>query len=203
MFPEYNRRSGRLYHPERSHRGLFSPQPERDRRVTGGEPSRPHATLPSPTSKEVLAVAAYLTWLRKGYQVGRIRLARAEHHSRRRLIPVRSWIRRKAKRSFSIGARPATARDGQGVSVGDKRPGPLWGPDSWNDGAGAARVYTLAGIIRHSMPYLNPGSLTDEEAQQFAAFINSKPRPAYPFKAGDYRTDKIPVDGVYYTERSN
>ena len=61
--------------------------------------------------------------------------------------------------------------DGQGVAVGDKKPGPLWGPDSWNDGAGAARVYTLAGIIRYSMPYLDPGSLTDEEAQQLAAFI--------------------------------
>jgi thiosulfate dehydrogenase len=91
--------------------------------------------------------------------------------------------------------------DGQGVFVGDKRPGPLWGPDSWNDGAGAARVYTLAGIIRYSMPYLNPGSLTDEEAQHLAAFINSKPRPAFPFKTSDYRTEKLPADGVYYSDR--
>src|SRR5207237_6487059 len=89
-------------------------------------------------------------------------------------------------------------RDGQGVSVGDKRPGPLWGPDSWNDGAGAARVYTLAGIIRYAMPYLDPGHLTDEEAQQIAVFINSKPRPVYPFKQQDYRTEKLPVDSVYY-----
>ena len=28
--------------------------------------------------------------------------------------------------------------------------------------------YTLAGIVRYSMPYLSPGSLTDEEAQQHA-----------------------------------
>jgi thiosulfate dehydrogenase len=88
--------------------------------------------------------------------------------------------------------------EGQGVAIGDKKPGPLWGSDSWNDGAGAARVYTLAGIIRYSMPYLNPGSLTDEEAQQLAAFIDSQPRPAYPFKDADYRTEKLPVDAVYY-----
>jgi cytochrome c len=49
------------------------------------------------------------------------------------------------------------------------------------------------------MPYLDPGSLTDEEAQQLAAFINSKPRPAYPFKSHDYLTEKIPVDSVYYS----
>jgi cytochrome c len=48
------------------------------------------------------------------------------------------------------------------------------------------------------MPYLNPGSLTDEEAQQVAAFINSKPRPRYPFKARDYVGAKIPADAVYY-----
>ena len=55
------------------------------------------------------------------------------------------------------------------MQIGDKKAGPLWGDGSWNDGAGAARVYTLAGIIRYSMPYLSPGSLTDEEAQQVAA----------------------------------
>ena len=37
---------------------------------------------------------------------------------------------------------------------------------------GAARVYTLAGIVRYAMPYLNPGSLTDQEAQEVAAYIN-------------------------------
>ena len=89
--------------------------------------------------------------------------------------------------------------DGQGVAIGDKKPGPLWGPDSWNDGAGAARIYTLAGIIRYSMPYLDPGSLTDEEAQLLAAFITSKPRPSYPFKDQDYRTEPVPVDSVSIT----
>ena len=68
-------------------------------------------------------------------------------------------------------------------------------------GAGAARIYTLAGIIRYAMPYLNPGSLTDEEAQQIAAFINSKPRPAFPHKGQDYLTEKVPVDSVYYPAR--
>ena len=32
-------------------------------------------------------------------------------------------------------------------------------------------------------------------------FVNSKPRPAYPFKSQDYRTEKLPVDSVYYARR--
>ena len=88
------------------------------------------------------------------------------------------------------------------MQIGDKKPGPLWGPDSWNDGAGAARIYTLAGMIRYAMPYLNPGSLTDEEAQQIAAFINSMPRPEYPLKRFDYRQGRIPPDAVYYMSRT-
>jgi cytochrome c len=81
--------------------------------------------------------------------------------------------------------------EGQGVQIGDKKAGPLWGPDSWNDGAGAARVYTLAGIVRYSMPYLDPGSLSDADAQNVAAFINSQTRPHYPFKDRDYIGGKI------------
>ena len=53
------------------------------------------------------------------------------------------------------------------------------------------------------MPYLDPGSVTDEEAQHLAAFIDSQPRPAYPFKDKDFRTEKLPVDSVYYLRQSN
>jgi thiosulfate dehydrogenase len=74
----------------------------------------------------------------------------------------------------------------------------LWGEHSWNDGAGAARVYTLAGIIRYTMPYLDPGSLTDQDAQQVAAYITSQPRPRFPFKEKDYVGGKVPIDAVYY-----
>ena len=46
-------------------------------------------------------------------------------------------------------------------------------------------------------------ALTDDEAQQLAAFINAKQRPAYPGKADDYRTEKLPVDAVYYPKRQD
>ncbi len=117
------------------------------------------------------------------------------------LVSIDKLDRAKGESLFMERCTSCHGADGQGVAVGDKKPGPLWGDDSWNDGAGAARVYTLAGIIRYAMPYLDPGNLTDQEAQHVAAFINSKPRPAYPFKDRDYRTEKLPVDSVYYSRR--
>ena len=159
--------------------------------------------MPAPTSKEVLAVAAYITWLARGAEVGKNPAWRGQNViTASNVLPIEKLDTQKGKAIFMESCSSCHGVDGQGVAVGDKKPGPLWGPDSWNDGAGAARVYTLAGIIRYSMPYLNPGSLTDEEAQHVAAFIDSQPRPSYPFKSQDYRTEKLPVDSVYYPKRS-
>jgi thiosulfate dehydrogenase len=158
--------------------------------------------LPNPTSKEVLAIAAYITWLARGTAMGKNPTWRGQNTiAASALIPVASLDRRRGEDIFKERCTSCHGLDGQGVAVGDKKPGPLWGPDSWNDGAGAARVYTLAGIIRYSMPYLSPGSLTDEEAQLVAAFINTQPRPMFPFKPTDYQTEKLPPDSVYYPRR--
>ena len=198
-FPEYNKRSGRLYSLGdrivdcfvRSENGTGVIESEEDREA-----------LPTTTSKEVLAVSAYLTWLARGYEVGKSPSWRGQNTiDAAKLIPVDKLDPKKGEALFMEHCTNCHGENGQGVFIGDKRAGPLWGPDSWNDGAGAARVYTLAGIIRYSMPYLNPGSLTDEEAQNVAAFIDSQPRPAYPFKHQDYRTEKLPPDSVYYPKK--
>ena len=195
MFPEYNRRAGQLISLNDRIVDCFL----RSENATGrGEAAAP----PSPTDKEVLAVAAYIVWLARGSEVGSNPSWRNKNViPAEALVPVGTLDPQKGEAIFAERCTSCHGVDGQGVAVGDKKPGPLWGPDSWNDGAGAARVYTLAGIIRFMMPYLDPGSLTDEEAQQVAAFINSKPRPAYPFKDRDYRTEPLPVDSVYYERR--
>lgn len=58
---------------------------------------------------------------------------------------------------------------------------PLWGPDSYNQGAGMHRIITAAEFIKSNMPFLqatleNP-VLTDLEAYNVAAYINSFDRP--------------------------
>ncbi|MBI4474359.1 MAG: c-type cytochrome [Acidobacteria bacterium] len=197
MFPEYNKRSGRLYSLTDRIVDCFL----RSENATGTSDAETKA-LPTPTSREVLAVAAYITWLAQGYEVGKNPPWRGQNFiPSSSLIPVEMLDPKRGEATFMEHCTNCHGEDGQGRAIGDKKPGPLWGPDSWNDGAGAARIYTLAGIIRHAMPYMDPGRLTDEQAQHVAAFINSKSRPSYPFKDQDYRTEKLPVDSVYYTKR--
>jgi thiosulfate dehydrogenase len=190
VFPEFNKRSGRSYLLVdrivdcfwRSENGTGAPD-----------------VLATTTTPEVLAVAAYINWISTGYETGRTPSWRGKNTiAADRLIPVDRLDARMGESVFLERCTSCHGADGQGVWIGDKKAGPLWGSDSWNDGAGAARVYTLAGIIRYTMPYLDPGSLSDEEAQQVAAFISSKPRPRYPFKAKDYSSSPLPADAVYY-----
>jgi len=74
---------------------------------------------------------------------------------------------------------------------------PLWGPDSFNNGAGMHRVLTAARFIKAKMP-LGQADLTDEQAFDVAAYINSKPRPQMADLERDYpdRSTK-PIDGPY------
>jgi thiosulfate dehydrogenase len=57
---------------------------------------------------------------------------------------------------------------------------PLWGNDSFNDGAGMARLITAANFLHFNMPhgvdYLNP-QLSPEQAWDIAAYVLSQPRP--------------------------
>jgi thiosulfate dehydrogenase len=57
---------------------------------------------------------------------------------------------------------------------------PLWGPDSFNDGAGMDRLITAANFVHSNMPqgadYLNP-VLSTIDAWDVAAFVVSQPRP--------------------------
>ena len=56
----------------------------------------------------------------------------------------------------------------------------LWGKQSYNDGAGLYRVSNFAKYVKYNMPqgstYLSP-QLTDEEAWDVAAYVNSQSRP--------------------------
>ena len=199
MFPEYNRRSGRLYTLNDRIVDCYFRSQNATGFVFDGSARTP---LPTQTSKEVLALSAYITWLARGYEVGKSLSWRGQNTiAEENRIPVAKLDPTRGEALFMERCINCHGKDGQGVAIGEKKAGPLWGPDSWNDGAGAARIYTLAGMIRYMMPYTAPGSLTDEEAQQLAAFINSRPRPVFPFKDQDYLTEKLPADSVYYPKR--
>lgn len=57
---------------------------------------------------------------------------------------------------------------------------PLWGDNSYTDGAGLYRISNFAKFVKYNMPFgvtHNSPQLKDEEAWDVAAFVNSQPRP--------------------------
>lgn len=189
MFPEYNPRNGTLRSLE-------------DRIVDCFERSENAPETPREDSPEVLAVASYITWLSEGQPTWENPAWRGQNRiAKENLIPIGELDPVAGEQLYQQQCASCHGPDGQGVQLGEVKPGPLWGDDSWNDGAGAARVYTLAGFIRWAMPYTNPGSLSDEDAQQIAAFINSHDRPSFERKDEDYPEVGPPEDAVYYPQR--
>ena len=74
---------------------------------------------------------------------------------------------------------------------------PLWGPKSYSIGASMARIERVAAFIYRNMPQVNPGSLTEQEAWDLAAYINGQPRPDSPAKEQDWPVGGNPKDVPY------
>nr|WP_084416573.1 c-type cytochrome [Massilia alkalitolerans] len=68
---------------------------------------------------------------------------------------------------------------------------PLWGPKSFNWGAGMHDIKNAAGFIKANMPLGQGGKLSDQEAWDVAIFMNSHERPQDPrFKGSVAETRK-------------
>jgi thiosulfate dehydrogenase len=87
--------------------------------------------------------------------------------------------------------------DGLGQSAADRQivfP-PLWGAHSFNWGAGMSSIDNAAGFIKANMPLSQGNTLTDEEAWDVAAYIDSQERPQDPrFNGSVTETRKLHHD---------
>jgi thiosulfate dehydrogenase len=77
----------------------------------------------------------------------------------------------------------------------------LWGPDSFNWGAGMGNVTNAAGFIKVNMPLGRGGLLSDQEAWDVALFMDSHERPQDPrftgSVAGTRREFHDDLDSMY------
>lgn len=76
---------------------------------------------------------------------------------------------------------------------------PLWGARSYNVGAGMARRLTAAAFVRANMPFSAPGTLTDQQALDVAAYVDAQVRPDYSAKVDDWPNGDPPRDVPYVT----
>jgi len=91
-----------------------------------------------------------------------------------------------AARGSAVYARICAAchqADGQGQRAGQGYAfPPLWGPDSFNDGAGMDHFERAVGFIQRNMPRgVDPAHpvISLQEAWDVAAFLQARPRPHY------------------------
>lgn len=85
--------------------------------------------------------------------------------------------------------------NGQGTAAAP----PVWGPQSYNVGAGMSRIRTAAAFIKEVMPQNAPRTLSGQEAYDVATFINKKPRPDFKTKERDWPRGDPPPDVAYPT----
>jgi thiosulfate dehydrogenase len=78
---------------------------------------------------------------------------------------------------------------------------PLWGPDSFNDGAGMARGITAAQFVHANMPLgttFEAPVLSAADAFDVVAYISEQPRPHKPGLEADFPDrSRKPVDAAY------
>lgn len=146
-----------------------------------------------PQSAELRDIISYLTWISRG--VGFFDSLPGQGLAK---LPVLSGDTARGGALFqSICARCHGTDGSGGVFVGPVPP--LWGDRSFNIGAGMARVRTFAAFIRANMPFDKPGSLTDQQAFDLAAFVTSRPRPDLAGKERDWPNGDPPPDVAYPT----
>ena len=140
-----------------------------------------NGTPPDSNSKESKAIVAYIQWLGAAAEKGK-----KPHGSGIKELPFlnRAASAEKGEAVYAAKCLSCHGAGGQGVlaPTGDAyQYPPLWGPHSYNTGAGLFRLSRFAGYVYDNMPYRtifdNKPQLTNEEAWDVAAYVNTQTRP--------------------------
>ena len=132
--------------------------------------------------KVLVALESYAFFLAKGAPVGTALKGRGYPTPAKPALPMdfaRGALVFAQKCALCHGA------DGQGQSShGAVVFPPLWGPHSFNWGAGMGSIKNAAGFIKANMPFSQGNTLTDQQAWDVASFMDSHERPQDPRYAG-------------------
>jgi thiosulfate dehydrogenase len=142
-------------------------------------------------SRAMQDIVAYLAFVSRGVPVG----ATVGPAKMPAIRAGRGSAQRGAE-SYDASCARCHGADGAGLA---KAPA-LWGPKSFSIGASMARQERAASFIRHNMPFDKPGTLSDRDAWDIAAYITSKPRPDLPGKEHDWPLSNAPRDVPYDTK---
>jgi thiosulfate dehydrogenase len=129
--------------------------------------------MPPEDAPEILAVAAYINYLSEGEVIGR-----TPEHFGVPTLPDTGMDPNPAKGEV-VYRRECVACHGADGGGKDAIP-PLWGPESYNAGAGMNNIQKAAGFIWANMPAGRERSLSQQEALDVAAYLHAQLRPFDP-----------------------
>ena len=149
------------------------------------------------TSREMQAIKAYITFLGANVAKGE----KPEGAGLKDLAYLdRAADPEKGKEVYDTKCVTCHMADGGGQKVPEGSEylyPPLWGVHSYNDGAGLYRISNFAKYVKYNMPqgvtHTSP-LLSDEEAWDVAAYVNSQPRPHFNTPKDWPDISKKPVD---------
>lgn len=142
-------------------------------------------------SREMEDIVAYLAFISTGVPVGRHVIGESMPK-----MPKLTGDTVRGAALFSTTCVMCHGPQGQGNPPAFP---PLWGSKSFSIGASMAREERAASFIRHFMPQSKPGSLTDQQAYDVAAYVDSHLRPDSPGKQDDWPRGGAPADAPYDT----
>jgi len=123
-----------------------------------------------PEGRHMQAIMAYYHWISKGLPI----YADIPWLGLKKLAEDHKPDRASGQKIFSQVCARCHGGDGLGTEIAP----PLWGPASFNDGAGMHKLKNFSAFTHHFMPKNNP-TLTVEQAWDVAAFATSQPRPHF------------------------
>lgn len=188
IFPSYAPRAGRVIDVQERINGCM-------KRSMNGKPL-------ARDSREMRGLVAYFEWMRPFAQAQNKTPGRGIGHIDTSLVP--DSVR--GAKLYEEHCAQCHGKDGGGTRRADGTPlfPPLWGPESFNVGAGIARTFKAAAFVKSNMPIahattfpLGQGGLTDQEAVDVAQYFTHQPRPDFAEKSRDWPKDPKPLDARY------
>jgi thiosulfate dehydrogenase len=160
-YPAYSPREGRVITLEDRILNCFMRSCNGVRPPLGSEPS--------------VAIAAYITWLSADQPIAmNPERAGGPGAVKALSIPIDKADAARGRAIFAEKCVDCHRKNGQG----DEMTPPVWGDRSFNKGAGLARVDKLGAWLKVAMPEDDP-NMTEQEALDVAAFVNSHDRPEF------------------------
>lgn len=125
------------------------------------------------TSREMQALQAYFAWISRDIPI----YSDVPWLGVKRVKPTRDPDSASGQTVFEVRCALCHGSDGAGTMQAP----PLWGRQSFNDGAGMAKLEMMASFVYANMPKGTP-DLSVDQAYDVAAYVMKQPRPHFKAK---------------------